>query len=608
MRNSVFVAAFLLVAFICHSQSKEYSLQNVDARNKVSLNGLWQIIIDPLENGLYNHSLEERKNGYFKNEKMNQPDDLIEYDFDQSYQLEVPGDWNTQMEKLYYYEGTVWYKRSFSYKRKTGVRTALNFEGVNYQCKVYLNGTYLGDHVGGYTSFGFDVTDQLQDENFLILKVDNKRLRDGVPTVNFDWWNYGGITRTVSLIELSETFINDYSFSLDQENANKVVGWVSLDGAKRGKQQVTVSIPKLGKSISVKTNNEGKASFSFLVPKLQKWSPSDPIRYEISIQFGEDIIEDQIGFKTISTDGSKILLNGEYLFLKGISIHEEAPFGAGRVVSVDQAKILLGWAKELGCNYVRLAHYPHSEFMVKLAEEMGFLIWSEIPVYWTIDYDNPETYKNAEKQLTDMINRDKNRVAIGLWSVANETPITAERLAFLKSLIDTARKIDPTRLITAALNTQRGKDNEIVIDDPLGNYIDVIGINTYCGWYSKKPQECVDITWANPSDKPVIFSELGAGALQGLHGDVNERWTEEYQSEVYRCNIEMMKKVDFLAGVSPWILKDFLSPRRNLRHIQNDFNRKGLISDTGQKKEAFYILQKFYSETNKPAENEKVRP
>lgn len=235
--------------------------------------------------------------------------------------------------------------------------------------------------------------------------------------------------------------------------------------------------------------------------------------------------------------------------------------------------------------------------MVKEAEKMGFLIWSEIPVYWTVLFDNPDTYKNAENQLTEMISRDKNRAAIVLWSVANETPESTSRNNFLSSLTKRVKALDSTRLITAALDTQKGNGkNERLIEDPLGEFVDVIGINSYCGWYGGSPESCADWEWANHYDKPMIMSEVGAGALQGLHGDVNERWTEEYQDAVYKYNIEMMKNIDFLAGVSPWILMDFKSHRRHLRRIQNDFNRKGLISEKGIPKKAFYTLQKFYKE------------
>jgi len=236
--------------------------------------------------------------------------------------------------------------------------------------------------------------------------------------------------------------------------------------------------------------------------------------------------------------------------------------------------------------------------MVKEAEKMGFLIWSEIPVYWTIEFGNEDTYSNAQNQLTEMISRDKNRAAVVLWSMSNETPEGEDRLTFLNRLAEHARKLDDTRLITAALDTQTEDDKGKLIADPLGAVVDVIGINSYCGWYYGEVESCSSIKWSNAYDKPMIMSEVGGGALYNLHGKKNERWTEEYQSDLFESNIEMMRNIDFMAGVSPWILMDFRSSRRPLKRIQDDFNRKGLISEQGMKKKAFFVLQDYYLNEN----------
>ena len=594
--KTVVFATFYCLTQLAIGQSINL-LQNVQDRTQVPLDGLWQIIVDPLENGYYNHRYLPKDNGYFKNAKMKTPSDLIEYDFDTDVELMVPGDWNTEDDKLYYYEGTVWYKKSFDFVQKKGEKNYVYFDAVNYDAKVYLNGAYLGQHIGGYTPFQFEATNILKPkDNFLIVKVDNKRLREGVPTLNTDWWNYGGITRSVRLVSVPEKHIKDYFVHLDKEDSGKISGYVALAGSATN-DQITITIPELDIQEKLNVNADGKANFS-IKAKPVLWFTTNPKLYAFTIKTATDEVNDQIGFKTITTKGSEILLNGKKLFLKGISIHEEAPFKTGRVTSLEECKVLLNWAKELGCNFVRLAHYPHSEAMVREAERMGLLVWSEIPVYWTILYDNEDTYANAENQLEEMIFRDKNRVGVGLWSIANETPVSKQRNVFLSKLAAKARSIDTTRLITAALDTHSGKEGEKIIDDPLGKIVDVIGVNSYCGWYGGTPQSCPDIQWKNAYDKPMIMSEYGAGALQGYHGDKEQRWTEEYQASVYENNLAMMRKIDFLAGASPWILMDFRSPRRHLKRIQKDFNRKGLISEQGAKKKAFYILQKYYKEEN----------
>src|SRR5262249_43009203 len=161
-------------------------------------------------------------------------------------------------------------------------------------------------------------------------------------------------------------------------------------------------------------NTEGYAAFEFDAA-LKLWWPEDPKLYDVVIESETDRLQDQIGFRTIETKGTDILLNGKPVFLRGVCIHEEAPFRGGPAFSREDASTLLGWAKELGVNFVRLAHYPHNENMIKEADRRGILVWSEIPVYWTILWENPGTLENAQNQLSEMIARDKNRAAVIIW-------------------------------------------------------------------------------------------------------------------------------------------------------------------------------------------------
>jgi len=594
---TLFFLTVLYSGNIVLAQTKQIQLlQNIEAREKLTLDGTWKIIVDPLENGYYNHRYLPHEEGYFKNKKMESPSDLIEYDFDTDVELTVPGDWNTQMEKLYYYEGTVWYKKSFDFDIQEGRRSFAYFEAVNYEAKVYLNGELLGAHEGGFTPFQFEVTGKLKTkDNFIVVKVDNKRKKDGIPTLNSDWWNYGGITRSVHVITVPDLHISDYTIALSKDGKN-IEGQVVVDGKLTG-DKVFLSIPELKKSIELQPESNGVSRFSFKA-KPELWSPEQPKLYKVQIQLGAEKITDHIGFRTIETEGYDILLNGKSVFLKGICIHEEAPYKTGRVTSEEEILTLLGWAKELGCNYIRLAHYPHSEKMVKEAERLGLMIWSEIPVYWTVSFGNELTYALAEQQLEEMIMRDKNRAAVVLWGIANETPLSENRFTFLKKLAEKARSLDSSRLITAALDTQSEKNGSKLIDDPLGDVVDVIGINSYCGWYYGEPSSCSDVKWESLYEKPMIMSEIGGGALAGLHGELNERWTEEYMDDVYKYNLEMIDNISFLRGMTPWILMDFRSARRHLKNIQKDFNRKGLISEQGEKKKAFYRLQEYYKNKN----------
>jgi beta-glucuronidase len=189
----------------------------------------------------------------------------------------------------------------------------------------------------------------------------------------------------------------------------------------------------------------------------------------------------------------------------------------------------------------------------------------------------------AEKQLHEAIRRDRDKASIVLWSVANETPVKPARVEFLKKLVASAHKQDPTRLVTAALLV-RTEGMTKIIDDPLGEALDVIGFNEYIGWYEHQPEDADNTVWKIAYDKPLIISEFGGDAKYGLHGDPDTRWTEEYQANLYRHQLLMLARIRQLRGMSPWMLMDFRSPRRPLPGIQDYFNRKGLISDQGEKK------------------------
>jgi beta-glucuronidase len=588
---------FLILVCSFHGYAQD-TFASFGARPSISLDGSWKIIIDPYENGYYDYRWQESPNGFFKNEKPKNKWDRIEYDYDTSDSLTVPGDWNSQKKELLFYEGTVWYKKSFDFHKKNNTRIFLRFGAVNYRAIVYLNGEKLGSHEGGFTPFNFEITQLVREkDNFVIVKADNKRCIECVPTLNTDWWNYGGLTRSVTLVEIPAVFISDYCLQLEKGSFNKISGWIQLNGSQPGRQ-VTIDIPERKIHKRYTTDSSGFIRFIFPV-SISLWTPEHPVLHNVIVTSETDTIRDMIGFRTIDTRGTQVLLNGKPIFLRGISIHEEAPFRSGRANSQEDARVLLGWAKELGCNFVRLAHYPHNENMVKEADRLGIMVWSEIPVYWTIKWENEHTYNNALRQLTDMIARDMNRASVICWSVSNETPLSVPRLEFLKGLIRQARKMDSARLLTAAMERHYIDASTQMIDDPLGEYVDVLGCNEYIGWYDGLPEKADTIQWKTIYQKPLIISEFGGSALFGYHADSLTVWSEEYQESLYKHQIAMLQKIPFLCGMSPWILMDFRSPRRQLPGIQDFRNRKGLVSEHGEKKKAFYVLQKYYENQRK---------
>jgi beta-glucuronidase len=605
------LAALLISATAAHShapaQTNTTLLVNIDHRPTTSLNGDWHVIADQYATGLYDFHQNLRKDGFFMNAPFDAAGHPQDYNFANASTLKVPGDWNTQRPELLYYEGPIWYQRDFEHTAKPHTRTFLHFGAANYRTFVWVNTKKVCEHEGGFTPFDCEITSVLKDgKNFVVLSVDNTRMADGVPTLQTDWWNYGGLTRDVSLVEVPTQFIDDYDLHLSRTDRSLIEGYVHVEGAPSG-TAVTVSVPELNAKTQAIVDANSRAVVSLPTKSLSLWSPENPKLYKVEITTAgptADKTEDEMGFRTVETRGTQILLNGHPVFLRGISIHAEAPYRTGRAYSQKDVDALLGWAKELGCNYVRLAHYPHDERMTRTADRLGLMVWSEIPDYWALQFDNPAVLAKSKQQLSEMVRRDRNKASIILWSVANETPNTEARTKYLTTMVDLTHQLDPTRLVTAALLVRTQKNpaggTTKIVDDPLGQALDVIGANEYIGWYEQHAEGADTTTWDIRYQKPLIMSEWGGDAKAGNHAPAGSNtpalWTEEYQAEIYHHQIAMLNKIPQLRGTSPWILMDFRSARRVNPGLQDNFNRKGLISDQGVKKQAFFILQKAYKE------------
>jgi len=604
MTRRVVLVAAILVSVVSGVVTAEASsaagatpIGNLYGRVRTELSGGWRYIVDPLQSG----RVTDKGTRYpFPLDIKQQPGGtLVEFDWDQQASIVVSQDWNSQIEALEFYTGLVWYRRTFEFFPQDERRYFLYFEAANYHTTVYLNAEKIGEHEGGFTPFAFEITDRVhKGRNSLVVGVDNTHTSETIPELAYDWWNYGGITRPVHIVDVPETYIHDFWIAYTAKNGGELAGSLLLDGMQRGNSSVSIKIPELDVVETIQTGDDGKADFVISTSSLEMWSPEHPRLYTVTVSSALDTVSDQIGFRTIATRGHDILLNGNPIFLRGISIHEEpiGPVGR-RGLDWKTAERLLRLARdELGCNFVRLAHYPHSEKMTRLADRLGLLVWSEVPVYWAIAYSNEHTRDVAVNMVTENVMRDRNRASVIVWSVANETPIHDERGAFLGAMIDRVRTLDPTRLVSAALDRTTKKGDTITIDDPLGERLDLLAVNEYEGWYgSRSIDDITNLRWETPYEKPMIFSEFGAGALFGFHGPKHERWTEEYQQHFYHQTLKMTESIPFLRGASPWILKDFRSPRRFHGLYQNFWNRKGLVSETGEKKLAFFVLRDWYA-------------
>ena len=639
-------------------------LANAKARSYRSLNGEWPYVVD--ESGMSWNYIT--KHSYYDGVRF--PDtghELKEISFDDSAVLTVPGDWNSQAPELDRYRGRIVYYKALDMAPEEGKRYFLHFDGANYTTDLFVNNELVGRHIGGYTAFNFDVTDHLKDgKNTFIVRVNAHLDETTVPTMRTsDFWKYGGLIRDVGLITVEDTYIGQYQVYLQDHTSGEIRGWVQVEGADAGNSQVKVAIDALDIALTVSTDSDGRGEFSVRADELALWSPDSPHLYDVDLQLGDSTVTDRVGFRTVATDGTRILLNGEPIRLRGIAMHDESLLHPGMANSEADARASLELVRELNANFVRLAHYPHNEHTLKLADELGIMVWSEVPIVSLIDWQNPDTLSAARQQIIDNVNRDRNRAAIIMWSVSNESfPQTQARLDFLTTLAETARNLDASnRPIASAL--VGGGENEfgeifarltkyilkrpdlddasrqklmailkaksggetgggsaghgdektvtVNISDPLGEVVDIVGYNEYFGWYygghvaqmlgldyklvrNAMLDMMADIRFTNSFGKPMIISEFGAGAKAGLHSDDAVLWSEEYQAKVYRAQLPMLDKSPQVQGYSPWVLKDFRSHLRNMNAIQETYNRKGLVSETGEKKQAFRVLADHYRE------------
>ncbi len=567
----------------------EISMSNVPGRNTTSLNGLWDIIIDPQDIGKGEWA------AVYRERQPQSKTDFVESGFDGGPRLQVPGDFNSQMVELTYYEGTIWYRRKFDYV-PSDKRLYVHFGAVNYRSSIYLNGELLGEHEGGFTPFQIELTDKVKPgTNSLLVRANNERVEDGIPGLAFDWFNYGGITRDVDLISVPATYIRDYKVQLAPGSLNEISGWVQLDGNSL-RQQVRIRIPEAGIDTSVRTDRNGRAEFRFPA-ELTLWSPENPKLYQVSLASADDAISEDIGFRSIEVKGKEILLNGQPIFLRGVNIHEEIPERQGRAYSEADARKLLGWAKELNTNFVRLSHYPHTEHMVRLADRLGLMVWSEVPVYQHIDFTSPVIQEKMDLMIREMISRDKNRSSVIIWSAANETYPSPERDQALGELAALVRSLDDTRLVAQAANIFAYHDDRTEVTDAQFKHFDIVAVNQYFGWYRPWPRERGVMRWVSEFDKPLIFSEFGGESLLGNNvgpADAAHSWSEEYHAQIHRDQVKMFESMPELRGVVPWLLLDFRSPARMHPLHQQGWNRKGLLSDRGLKKQAWYIMRDYY--------------
>jgi beta-glucuronidase len=555
----------------------------VAGREVESLGGTWRFVLDLHDEGLRQRWYEDDDTAIAA---WTTPRD---YDDGAWQTAPVPSCWNVLRPEWTHFEGGAWYTRLFDHRPgAAGERVFLRIGAANYEVRVFLNGAFVGAHRGGSTPFFLELTGRLKAAaNRLQIQVDNRRRPDRVPMGHTDWFNYGGVYREVGLVRLPATFIRDFGVALvPGSGGRRIAVDVALSDARDGEARVIIDglldspLPIVG--------GFGRAEFE-AAPEL--WSPERPRLYDVHIRAGADEVHDRIGFRDIRVEGERILLNGEDIFLRGICAHEDDR-DTGKVTSEADIRRRFADARALGANFMRLGHYPHHERAAEIADEVGLLLWQEIPVYWAIDFTNPDTFADADNQLREMIRRDRNRASVIIWGVGNENADTDARFAFMRGLARAARDMDPTRLVSAAclINRERFR-----IEDRLAAELDVIGLNEYFGWYEPSLDGLARLFANSAPGKPVVITETGADALAGHHGAAGELFTEEHQAAVLGGQIDLVAATPYVRGIAPWILYDFRTERRQTG-LQRGWNLKGLIAaDKTTRKLAFAVVAARYA-------------
>ena len=552
-------------------------------RKRHSLNGAWRFVLDLFDVGLRQRWFADEPG---PPETWEVPRD---YDASMGEAVDVPSCWTAVRPEWRFFEGGAWYTRMIDTADfDTGGRTVLRIGAAAQAARVFLNGHFLAAHLGGSTPFFVELTDGLRPgANRLQIQVDNRRDLKRVPMRHIDWFNHGGIHRDVDILSLPRVFIADAGIALAPGSDGRALAIdLTLSDPVDGEADVRVPALDLSAMVPIRA---GRGAVT-VAAKPHLWSPDDPYLHDVTFAFGADRVSDRIGFRDIRVSGERILLNGEDVWLRGICVHEDDVF-TGRVTSDEDIRRRFRHAHELGCNFLRLAHYPHHERVAEIADEVGLMLWEEIPVYWAIDFADRQVFADAENQLRELIRRDRNRASVIAWGVGNENPDTDVRLAFMGGLAEAARRADPTRLVTAACLIDH---DTLRIADRLADRLDVIGINEYFGWYEPNVEDLRRLLANSRPGKPVIISETGAAAVAGMHGAADAFFTEERQAEFYRRQFAILGDFTMVRGVCPWILYDFRSMRRQTAY-QGGFNRKGLIAeDKETKKAAFDVVAEAY--------------
>lgn len=537
--------------------------------------------------------------------------------------VRLPHTWNTKDtfdDVPGYYRGIGWYRKSFTIPANwAGKRIAVRFEAACQVATVWVNNSLMGEHKGCFTPFQFDITNIAKPggNNFIAVRVDNRWRRD-IPPYDMDFNLMGGLQREASLIATSDAHIVSTRvttprvsvsgatarFEMEIQNessAEKMVEAVTIVTSPEGANVVTLSSPvRLAPGAKATVRQETE------VAKPQLWSPDTPRLYHVSFVLREsgtatDDDAAPLGFRWYRFDSQKgFFLNGQPLKLRGANRHDDYP-GLGWALPSSRQVKDVELIKQIGCNFVRLAHYAQDPSVLEACDRLGLLVWEEVPFdgegQQLAPYEGATGFaETLQQMLRDTIHRDRNHPSIILWSVGNENlnGATASEWTAVanleRRLAALAKTEDPTRPTAMAID-RLDRADEVGLFDA----VDVVGCNIYRGWYGGVFDDfgkVIDEVHRKHPDRPLVISEYGADMGLGLHSEhpVNYDFSEEWGCLMHESYLRQIGEREFIAGSLLWNIFDFGVEERMQQSVPH-LNQKGIYDYYRRPKDVYYLYQ-----------------
>ncbi|MDE7312523.1 MAG: beta-glucuronidase [Eubacterium sp.] len=551
--------------------------------------------------------------------------------------MAVPSSYNDLKEGEDFREhyGWVFYQRTVSIPSyMKNERIMLRLAAVTHSAKVYLNGSLICEHKGGFLPFEVQLNEYLKDgENLLTIAVDNRIDHSTLPVgnengggllgggilpskaskkrnnPNFDFFNYCGITRPVKIYTTPQSYIADVSLSSDVDGTTAHVSY-EIETIGDGEPEIEIRTRE-GMAVAKGTGAKG----SLTIEHATLWQPLKAYLYEVEVKFGEDTYVMSYGIRTVKVEGGKFLINGQPFYFKGYGKHEDT-FPAGRGLNLPMNIKDISLMKWQGANSFRTSHYPYSEEMMQLCDEEGIVVIDEVPAvgvhlnfggganfkdgkkvetFDPVEKGGIRTFEHHKEVVRDVISRDKNRACVVMWSIANESDSGSKgAYEYFKPLYDLARELDPQKRPCTIVSVQMANYKE----DCTLRLSDVYCLNRYYGWYmcggdlAAAEQMCrEELEFWNAQGKPFLFTEYGADTVSGLHDTTPVMWTEEYQVAYYQANHRVTDTMENFVGEQVWNFADFATSQ-GLMRVQG--NKKGLFTrDRRPKLAAHYFRERW---------------